>query len=66
MKLLFRYLSCTYLAHHELESFFISIIVIFIVTILIIINIINTIIVIIIFRYGVPALTPSGPLRPEV
>ena len=68
MKLLSRYLSCTYLAHHELESVFISIIIIFIVTILIIINIINTIIVviIIIFRYGVPALTPSGPLRPEV
>ncbi len=63
MKLLSRYLSCTYLAHHELESVFIRIItiIIIIVIIFIIIVIIITIIVVI-FRYGVPALTPSGPL----
>ncbi len=73
MKLLSRYLSCTYLAHHELESVFIIIIIIIIVIIIIIIIIIiiniivNVIIIIIIVvivvsRYGVPALTPSGPL----
>ncbi len=54
-------MSCTYLAHHELESLFLIVIIIIIITTIIIISIITGIITVIIIIIKLPLLAQHRP-----